>query len=104
MQPSHLLSDLSSLSEPLCDHDAAIKLVSVHKTSISPPTNQDATMNTTTTSKPSSENADLKRANDLISLHYDVKVKYADGGNLGGEVMAARQMVAGVLSALSRGQ
>lgn len=103
MQPSHLLSDLSSLSEPLCDHDAAIKLVSVHKTTTNPLTNQDTTTNTTA-SKPSSENADLKRANDLISLHYDVKVKYADGGSLGGEVMAARQMVAGVLSALSREQ
>ena len=103
MQPSHLLSDLSSLSEPLCDHDAAIKLVSVHKASTDAPSNQDTTTNATS-SKPSSENADLKRANDLISLHYDVKVKYADGGNLGGEVMAARQMVAGVLSALSRGQ
>ena len=103
MQPSHLLSDLSSLSEPLCDHDAAIKLVSVHKTPTSPPTNLD-TNTKATTSNTSSENADLKRANDLISLHYDVKVKYAEGGNLGGEVMAARQMVAGVLSTLSREQ
>ena len=81
-----------------------MKLVSVHKTSSNPPTDPDSPMDTTTASKPSSENADLKRANDLISLHYDVKVKYADGGNLGGEVMAARQSVAGALSALSRGQ
>ena len=117
MQFSHLLSDLSSLSEPLCDHDAAIKLLSVDKTTPSDPSTQSASEHAGTTaatddddtrtaaasSPQSSQDVDLKRADDLVSLHYDVKVKYAEGGSLGGQVIAARQSVGGVLRALSRG-
>ena len=46
-------------------------------------------------------NPDLKRAKDLIELHYSVKVAYEDQG-VDAELIDARQKVDGVLRDLNR--
>lgn len=106
MEPSHLLSDLSSLSEPLCDHTAAMRLVSTYKSSQQVSNNESSLNTNNRTALPSTaetpqKDADLQRASDLVSLHHDVKIKYAEGNGLGGEVAAARQSVSRVLASLS---
>ena len=45
---------------------------------------------------------DLQRANELVSLHYDVKVKYLQNGP-DPELLRARKEVEGVIYALGRG-
>lgn len=108
MQPSHLLSDLSSLSEPLCDHAAAMKLVSVHKATNkeiatdAPPNTNEVMVSAPSTGDMQKQDVDLKRADDLVSLHHDVKVKYSEDGGLDDDVLAARQRVSRVLASLGQ--
>lgn len=97
MQIAALLSDLKSLS--VCPHEAALNLVTVHQR-----LDNGQFVNAEADSKePVTENsdADLQRANDLISLHYGVKVKYM-GNGLDPELLQARREVANVLSQLAQ--
>jgi hypothetical protein len=97
MQIAALLSDLKSLS--VCPHEAALNLVTVHQR-----LDNDRFVDAEASSKESvTENSDpdLQRANDLISLHYGVKVKYMENG-LDPELLQARREVANVLSQLAQ--
>ena len=77
------------LSSPQ-DHDAALALVSVHKTLSDDPV-KDAVHK---------EDKDMQRAHDLIELHYGVKEKYQQGE--GEELRRARADVDAVLRSLER--
>ncbi|OCT54880.1 hypothetical protein CLCR_03188 [Cladophialophora carrionii] len=105
MQIAAFLSDLKSLT--ICSHEAAIALVK-------PPAPAGAEATDTTAPNESEDVAahssgrdtrrddqDLRRANELISLHYDVKLKYLETGP-DPELEQAGRDVDEVLAALSR--
>lgn len=85
-----------------------MRLVSVHKVGEQPSvTDPLSSMKDSTTSGPLTADArrqdvDLKRANDLVSLHHDVKVRYSEDGGLDEEVLAARRRVSRVLASLGQ--
>ncbi|CAO2656954.1 Nn.00g057570.m01.CDS01 [Neocucurbitaria sp. VM-36] len=78
MQLAEILSDLVSLR--VCDPNAALALVSA-RPSIAPPHQQDANAQTSTEVLKSEEedDVDLKRAKDLLKLHYEVKEAHKRG-------------------------
>jgi hypothetical protein len=82
----------------LQDHDSALALVTVHKTQPSTQSNLDLA---TAPSSSKTENPDLARAKDLISLHYSVKVAHLNAG-IDAELRQARADVNKVLIALHR--
>ncbi|KAF2118453.1 hypothetical protein BDV96DRAFT_643698 [Lophiotrema nucula] len=82
MRVAEILSDLTSLR--VCDPAAALALVSARPSSKSTDA-QD-------TKKPEEEDADLKRAKDLVQLHYEVKEKQRRG-ELGSGLGEARRAV-----------
>jgi len=98
MQVVAFLSDLKSLS--VCPHQAAINLVSVHKTT------QDRDQQPVTDSVSGQDNAeksvdsDLQRADELVSLHLNVKLKHIESGP-DAELLEARQAVSRVLASLN---
>jgi hypothetical protein len=106
MQTAILLSDLKSLA--VCPPEAALKLVNIHKTldeakdqkmdalrdQVHGGSQPDAADNL------EGQGNDLQRATELISLHYEVKVRHQQGG-LDGQVLQAREDVANVLSQLA---
>lgn len=98
MQVVAFLSDLKSLS--VCPHQAAINLVSVHKTT------QDRDQQPVTDSidgqgnTEKSVDSDLQRADELVSLHQNVKLKHIESGP-DVELLEARQAVSRVLASLN---
>lgn len=103
MQVAAFLSDLRSLS--VCSHESAIGLVQTYKSldtknsggSIEPAQGgnsnlQDATKTT---------DQDLQRADELVSLHQNVKLKHIQTGQ-DQELLQARQVVQSVLASLAR--
>ncbi|KIX10318.1 uncharacterized protein Z518_01400 [Rhinocladiella mackenziei CBS 650.93] len=102
MQIAAFLSDLKSLS--ICSHKAAIALV---KPDMGTATDERNALSSQreTSGKPSSAETpldpDLQRANELVSLHYEVKVKYLETGP-DPELIQAAKDVDQVLSALNR--
>jgi len=93
MQVVTILSDLKSLS--VCQHEAALKMVTVHKTT-------SETLSSSVQEPSISEratNADLQRAKELVSLHYGVKVRFLESG-LDVDLLQARWDVDHVLRAL----
>ncbi len=98
MHVAALLSDLKSLS--VCPHQAAINLVSVHST-IRGEGQQpmDAPVDKQTDIKQSID-SDLQRADELVSLHQNVKLKRIQSGP-DAELLEARQAVKTILTALS---
>lgn len=119
MKVAELLSDLKSLSPEVCPPGAAMKLVSVHRTlddasdKISGSSNNDATIEKPspkatkadgiTMSNSDADDADIRRAKELVALHYDVKVKHRETG-LDEELLQARHDVANILRSLSRAE
>jgi len=111
MQIAAFLSDLKSLS--ICSHEAAIALVrpatetppneidpvSSSQAEDSQPESQPQSRHRPTTD--AQPDPDLQRANELVSLHYDVKMKYLESG-LDPELVQAGKEVDEVISALSR--
>jgi hypothetical protein len=105
MQTAILLSDLKSLA--VCPPEAALKLVNIHKAlDQSKDQKNDQLRDQDQHSRQSDavdnmegQGNDLQRASDLISLHYQVKVRHQEGG-LDGEALQARKDVANVLSQL----
>ncbi|KAE8348304.1 hypothetical protein BDV28DRAFT_143842 [Aspergillus coremiiformis] len=76
MQVAEILSDLTSLQA--CDHSDALTLVTVHKriSAESAPTDG----NCAATSQQGEQiNDDLRRAKELVDLHYEIKARHADG-------------------------
>ncbi|KAL8745643.1 MAG: hypothetical protein Q9190_002247 [Brigantiaea leucoxantha] len=77
MQIASILSDLNSLR--VCDHSAAIALVSAR-----PPSSAKSPEPSTNSSKADSGNdPDMQRAIDLVELHYGLKVKHMNGEDQG---------------------
>ncbi|KAK5064927.1 hypothetical protein LTR84_000761 [Exophiala bonariae] len=95
MQVAAFLSDLKSLS--ICSHAAAIALVKPDVGGIK----DDLSVHTDQKSSATSDiDRDLQRAEELVLLHYDVKVKHLKSG-LGPEIIEARRRVDEVMAALS---
>ncbi|KAF6240324.1 hypothetical protein HO173_001935 [Letharia columbiana] len=69
MQIASILSDLTSLR--VCDHSAALALVSVHRAGR---VDDDRKL-----SVKAKEDVDMQRAIDLVELHYGVKMKHLQG-------------------------
>lgn len=98
MQVVAFLSDLKSLS--VCPHQAAINLVSVHKTI------QDRDQQLVTDSRDGQDSiektvdTDLQRADELVSLHQNVKLKHIESGP-DAELSEARRAVSRVLASLN---
>lgn len=73
MQIASILSDLTSLR--VCDHSAALALVSVHRPGRAPI----AADEDREPSVKAKEDPDLQRATDLLALHHGVKMKHMQG-------------------------
>ncbi|KIW96758.1 uncharacterized protein Z519_02149 [Cladophialophora bantiana CBS 173.52] len=85
MQVAAFLSDLKSLS--VCSHEAAVALVKPSLITTADDTNQSPAKAEDTPGRPLQPSAseehhdqDLQRANELVSLYYDVKLKYLKAG------------------------
>ncbi|CAI7574677.1 unnamed protein product [Penicillium glandicola] len=96
MQVAEILSDINSLR--VCGHNEALALVNVHKNI----TASDSTETSSTLSdkSPADDNADLRRAKELVELHYEVKARHVDG-TVDEQLSQARQDVRRVLTELS---
>ena len=90
MQVAAFLSDLKSLS--VCSHEAALDLVSVHKSA--------AEANTDFKAQSENDNNDRKRANELALLHRDVKLKHSRAPDA--QLNEAREGVRRILQDLDR--
>ncbi|KAF2270605.1 hypothetical protein CC78DRAFT_573898 [Lojkania enalia] len=82
MQLAEILSDLTSLR--VCDPAAALALVSVRPSSIP--------KSTSTPTENDDQDPDLKKAKDLVELHYEVKERQRKG-ELSGALEEARKAV-----------
>ncbi|KAF2806722.1 uncharacterized protein BDZ99DRAFT_523296 [Mytilinidion resinicola] len=71
MQIAEILSDLTSLR--VCDPAAALSLVSAR------PHPSPSSLKPITSATKKEDDTDLKRAKDLVELHYAVKVAHGDG-------------------------
>ncbi|EUC37432.1 hypothetical protein COCCADRAFT_22977 [Bipolaris zeicola 26-R-13] len=94
MQLAEILSDIVSLR--VCDPAAALALVSARPDSSPSTTTQDTTApaepNTTPTTQQDESDPDLKRAKDLLKLHFEVK-EAQKRGELSRGLEEARAMV-----------
>ncbi|EXJ63530.1 uncharacterized protein A1O5_11291 [Cladophialophora psammophila CBS 110553] len=105
MQVAAFLSDLKSLS--VCSHEAAIALVKPSLITTADDTNQSPAKAEETPGRPlqpsTSEHhdQDLQRANELVSLYYDVKLKYLETGP-DPDLVQAGKHVDQIIAALSR--
>lgn len=105
MQVTAFLSDLRSLS--VCSHEAAIGLVQTYRTRRNdagveagqPNQTKDGDLNGTS----KSTDKDLQRAEELVSLHQNVKLKHIQNGQ-DRELLQSRQAVQAVLASLNKHQ
>ncbi|KAF3051554.1 hypothetical protein E8E11_009689 [Didymella keratinophila] len=80
MQLAEILSDLVSLRPGVCDPAAAIALVSARPSSSSTGASSIAPSIATKPDKPTEDDdEDLRRAKELVALHYDVRERYKRG-------------------------
>ncbi|GKZ34690.1 hypothetical protein AbraIFM66950_005004 [Aspergillus brasiliensis] len=107
MQVAEILSDLTSLR--VCDHHDALALVTVNERIPHAAEKQQLGLGaiSTSTSQAGSElaprsyeNEDLRRAKELVDLHYEFKARHALG-TVDEELSRAREEVARVLRELS---
>ncbi|MCJ1356946.1 MAG: hypothetical protein MMC33_006942 [Icmadophila ericetorum] len=108
MHIAEVLSDLTSLR--VCDHDAALALVSSYKTSQAIDTADSNSSNSSSsrgkslrrksTLEGAESDPDLQRAIDLIDLHYGVKEDHVQGRDTG--LQQARADVARVIEHLNK--
>ncbi|PWY68322.1 hypothetical protein BO83DRAFT_429222 [Aspergillus eucalypticola CBS 122712] len=103
MQVAEILSDLTSLR--VCDYHDALALVTVNERI--PQTTDQLNLKATGTTPSDSgldsgscENEDLRRAKELVDLHYEFKARHALG-TVDEELSRAREEVARVLRELS---
>ncbi|KAG9777503.1 hypothetical protein ABEF93_000707 [Exophiala dermatitidis] len=106
MQIAAFLSDLKSLS--ICSHEAAVSLVKpARSTSVdskeTASDNHEASPPGASAEPQQSLDPDLQYANELVSLHYDVKVNYLQRG-ADPDLIQAEKNVEQVLSALNRSE
>ncbi|KAL8947171.1 MAG: hypothetical protein Q9222_006523 [Ikaeria aurantiellina] len=97
MQVASILSDLTSLR--VCDHSAALALVSVRVPAAESP---NIAAKQAQSSSPPGEvyDTDMERALDLMELHHGVKMKHVRGEDQG--LMQARRDVDVVLNELEK--
>ncbi|KAI4201210.1 MAG: hypothetical protein LQ350_003387 [Teloschistes chrysophthalmus] len=96
MNIANILSDLTSLR--VCDHNAALALVS---TRASPPNTsapQSAQAGSPELAAKAGQDPDMQRATDLMELHHGVKLKHVRGEDQG--LTQARRDVDNVLAQL----
>ncbi|KAE8149965.1 hypothetical protein BDV25DRAFT_155306 [Aspergillus avenaceus] len=91
MQVAEILSDITSLQA--CDHNDALTLVTVHERKP-----VDSAVDGTDAGP--KLNDDLRRAKELVDLHYEFKARHADG-SVDDELARAREDVNRVLRELS---
>lgn len=93
-------SPTSKANDKRQDHSAALALVSVHKQDAS--TSADGTNNTGSSgvAKTPHDDVDMRRAMDLVELHYGVKMNHLQAGDA--ELKQARMDVDRVLEKLER--
>ncbi|KAI9813094.1 MAG: hypothetical protein M1827_004314 [Pycnora praestabilis] len=109
MQIASIIADLTSLN--VCDYDSALALLNASKDLPSklttPTTSSSSPPSYSPPQRPSqsrqisdqaNSDPDLKRAKDIMELHYGVKVRYE--GGLGEEMREARRRVNGILREL----
>ena len=101
MQVAALISDLKSLS--VCPHQAANDLVSVYKNVESRDQDSSKALSRATSDakKDEDSDSDLQRAEELVSLHQNVKLKHLETGP-DAELVKARQAVSRVLESLNQ--
>ncbi|KAL2048429.1 hypothetical protein N7G274_000340 [Stereocaulon virgatum] len=100
MQIASILSDLTSLR--VCDHSAALALVSVHKSDAKSSTIGSDPDNALKSVSKAEDDVDMQRATDLVELHYGVKMSHMEGEDAG--LRQARRDVDRVLETLDRRQ
>ncbi|KAK9860812.1 hypothetical protein MYU51_006103 [Penicillium brevicompactum] len=94
MRVAEILSDITSLR--VCGHNEALALVNVHKHA----PECDSTGGSASADKSQAQDRDdLRRAKELVELHYEVKARHANG-TVDEELSLARQDVRRVLSEL----
>ncbi|KAF7713770.1 Uncharacterized protein PECH_000601 [Penicillium ucsense] len=93
MQVAEILSDITSLRA--CGHTEALALVTVASEDTRAEKNQSVTA-----SHQDSKFGALQRAKELVSLHYEVKSRHANG-EVDHELQQAREAVERVLRELS---
>ncbi|KAI4099171.1 MAG: hypothetical protein LQ339_006112 [Xanthoria mediterranea] len=96
MQIASILSDLTSLR--VCDHNAALALVSTRAPASDSSTPKSTHHHTTKSSHGVEHDPDLERALDLIELHQGVKMTHVQGQDQG--LTQARKDVDTVLAEL----
>lgn len=105
MQVAAFLSDLRSLS--VCSHEAAIGLVQAHQEIRYEEASNMNTSAPQVARDPGKSldlrDADLQRADELVSLHHDVKLRHMQNGQ-DQELLSARHAVRSVLASLTRPQ
>ncbi|KAJ6178528.1 hypothetical protein N7519_008989 [Penicillium mononematosum] len=74
MQVAEILSDINSLR--VCGHSEALALVNVHKNLSADSTESGGALED---KSPADDKADLRRAKELVELHYEVKARHVDG-------------------------
>lgn len=94
MKLAEVLSDLNTLR--VCDHSAALALVSARPT---PPSKASAPE--AQTKREGDEDPDLQRAKDLLRLHNDVKVAH-EHGRVDQGLLEARRMVKAALEGMGK--
>ncbi|KAH8426729.1 uncharacterized protein LDX57_004462 [Aspergillus melleus] len=101
MQVAEILSDLTSLR--VCDHHDALALVTVNdRLSASRiPSEHPSSGISKDENLGDSADEDLRRAKELVELHYEIKARHADG-RVDGELAQAREGVDRVLRDLGR--
>ncbi|KAB8077548.1 hypothetical protein BDV29DRAFT_168044 [Aspergillus leporis] len=98
MQVAEILSDLTSLR--VCDHNDALTLVTVHER-IPIESSQSDLSSAAAKQQDAKINDNLRRAKELVELHYEIKARHA-GGMVDGELARAREDVNRVLMELGQ--
>ncbi|KAJ5210459.1 hypothetical protein N7491_010265 [Penicillium cf. griseofulvum] len=96
MQVAEILSDINSLR--VCGHNEALALVNVHKSITA--SDSAETGSTLADKSLTVDETDLRRAKELVELHYEVKARHANG-TIDEELSQARKDVRRVLTELS---
>ncbi|KAE8134240.1 hypothetical protein BDV38DRAFT_166023 [Aspergillus pseudotamarii] len=96
MQVAEILSDLTSLR--VCDYNDALALVTVHQRIPAERSPADGGL-VAASQQGKKANDDLRRAKELVDLHYEIKARHADG-TVDQELACAREDVNRVLREL----
>ncbi|KAI4280874.1 MAG: hypothetical protein L6R38_004094 [Xanthoria sp. 2 TBL-2021] len=98
MQIASILSDLTSLR--VCDHNAALALVSTRAPASDSSTPKSKQVHTPKDTHGTENDPDMERAMDLIELHHGVKMTHVRGQDQG--LTQARKDVDAVLAELEK--